>query len=96
MMTKQEKKVQLDALAKEIESHEIAIKNWREDLGDAELREDTDEVRRLTGNIRKSERTIEIAKEQIGILAPDVQTKSDRARTSEQTRGKGRQGAKAS
>ena len=95
MMTKQEKKVQLDALVKEIAGHEHAIRNWSEDLSDAEAREDEDETRRLSGNIRKSERTIQIAREQIAMLSPE--TRQEKAQTSEsKPRSRGRAGAKAS
>ena len=94
-MTKQERKVQLEALAREIEGHEVAIKNWSEDLEASEERGDTDEVNRLSRNIKESEKTIKIAKEQIALLEPT--TRQERAQTSEKKpRGRGRAGAKAS
>jgi hypothetical protein len=96
MMTRQEKKVQLDALAREIEGHEVALRNWKDDLEDAEAREDEDEVRRLSRNIRESEKTIGIAKGQINILAPEIRTRQEKAHTSESPRIRGRASSKAS
>lgn len=91
-MTKQERKVQAQAITHEIEQHELAIVHMNERMEAAEEREDEDEVKRLKGRISSSERTIRSAKEQLNLLGVDAEPKQAKGRT---TQGRGRQQTRA-
>lgn len=93
-MTKQERKVQLQAITREIEGHEAALGNLNERLVEAEERNDEDEVKFLKKQISTSERIIGAAKEQISLLTDEPQTRQQRGRTSSSSRS--RAGSKAS
>ena len=86
MMTKQERIVQVDAITREIESHETALKNLNERLEEAEDRNDEDDVKYLKRRIASSERTIRVAKEQMSILSAGASTGKQKRTT--QSRGK--------
>lgn len=94
MMTKQERKVQLEAITREVEGYETALKNLNERLEGAEERDDEDEVKYCKKQIHTYERTVRVAKEQIALLTDEPKTRQERGRTTSSSRG--RTGSKTS
>lgn len=78
-ISKQESEGLLKSLAVEIEGHERAISGWKADLDVAKENEDDQEAQRLQRQIKKSEKTISVAKDQIQILSGSAQTAQRRS-----------------